>query len=235
MFGVRSDRFDHQVKPIGAVDLARYAVGHSGPDELGFCEVVESVNALCVEVLHQEHRARRVLRPREQEQVIGAEVEHEGGRPGAEDENALRPIGSAVEGFARRTPPTGYRTARRLIEAGGELLFRRIRVPASFTQAVAAQQEDFGVLHEPVGDSRRDGRVEQDVAPVVAVIWTQIFLCQDIVGNYPWQIKIVAVIAASIGVGRVSLKCRNEVSESIFLRDDLGRHAMPNCLALMRP
>lgn len=62
VFGVRPDRFDHEVEFIGAVDLARYAVGHAGPDELGFGEVMEPVNALRVEVLEQEHRARRVLR-----------------------------------------------------------------------------------------------------------------------------------------------------------------------------
>ena len=78
MSGVRPDRFEHEVEFVGAVDLARYAVGHIGPDELSFCEVVEPVNALRVVVLQQEHRARRVLRPREQEQMIGAEVEHEG-------------------------------------------------------------------------------------------------------------------------------------------------------------
>ena len=80
MLGVRPDRFDDEVEFIGAVDLARYVVGHSGPDELGFCKVMEPVNALRIEVLQQEHRARRVFRPREQEQVIGAEVEHEGNR-----------------------------------------------------------------------------------------------------------------------------------------------------------
>jgi len=78
MFGVRPDRFDHEVEFVGAIDLARYAVGHIGPDELGFGEVMEPVNTLRVEVPQQEHRARRVLRPREQEQVIGAEVEHGG-------------------------------------------------------------------------------------------------------------------------------------------------------------
>ena len=62
VFGVRPDRFDHEVEFIGAVDLARYAVGHVGPDELGFGEVMEPVNALRVEVPQQEHRARRVLR-----------------------------------------------------------------------------------------------------------------------------------------------------------------------------
>jgi hypothetical protein len=53
VFGVRPDRFNHEVEVIGAVDLARYAVGHSGPDELGFGEVMEPVNALRVEVLQR--------------------------------------------------------------------------------------------------------------------------------------------------------------------------------------
>ena len=76
MFGVRPGRFDHQVEFIGAVDLARYAVRLIRRDELGVGEVVQSINALGVAVLHQQHRTRTVFRPREQEQVIGAEVEH---------------------------------------------------------------------------------------------------------------------------------------------------------------
>ena len=76
MFGVRLDRFNDEVEFIGAIDLARYAVGHSGPDELGFCKVMNPVNALRIEVLHQEHRARRIFRPREEEEMIGAEIKH---------------------------------------------------------------------------------------------------------------------------------------------------------------
>ena len=76
MFGVRPDRFDHEAEFACAVDLARYAVGHMGPNELGFGEGIELVNALRVEVPQQEHCARRVIRPREQKQMIGAEVEH---------------------------------------------------------------------------------------------------------------------------------------------------------------
>ena len=76
MFGVRPDRFDHQVESTGAVDLARYAVRHVRRDEQGFGEVVQTIDALGVAVLHQKHRAGTVLRPREQEQMIGAEVEH---------------------------------------------------------------------------------------------------------------------------------------------------------------
>ncbi len=75
VFGVRPDRIDHELEFVGTVDLARCAIGHVGPDELGFSEVIEPVNA--VVVLQQEHRARTVFRPREQEQMIGAEVEHE--------------------------------------------------------------------------------------------------------------------------------------------------------------
>jgi hypothetical protein len=33
MFGVRPDRFNHEVELAGAVDLARYAVGRVGPGE----------------------------------------------------------------------------------------------------------------------------------------------------------------------------------------------------------
>ena len=63
MFGVRPDRFDHQVESIGAVDLARYAVRHVRRDELGFGEVVQTIDALGVAVRHQQHRARTVFRP----------------------------------------------------------------------------------------------------------------------------------------------------------------------------
>jgi hypothetical protein len=100
MFGVRPDRFDHEIEFVGAVDLARYAVGRIGPDEQGFGEVMEPVNALRVEVPQQEHRARRVLRPREQEQMIGAEVEHGEKQKRRDSQETLRPIGSAVEGLA---------------------------------------------------------------------------------------------------------------------------------------
>ena len=77
MLRVRFDGLDDQVEPTGAVDLARYAVRHVRRDEQGFGEVVQTIDALGVAVLHQEHRARTVFRPREQEQMIGAEVEHQ--------------------------------------------------------------------------------------------------------------------------------------------------------------
>jgi hypothetical protein len=76
MLGVEADRFDHEIEFVGAIDLARYAIGHSGPDELSLAEVIEPVNTLRVAILEQEHCAATIFRPREQEQMMGAEVEH---------------------------------------------------------------------------------------------------------------------------------------------------------------
>ena len=69
MFDVRPDRFDHEVEFVGAIDLARYVVGHIGPYEQGFSKVEEPVNALRVEIPQQEHRARWELRRREHEHL----------------------------------------------------------------------------------------------------------------------------------------------------------------------
>ena len=77
-FRVQADRFDDEIELVGAVDLARYAVGHVGPDGLGFGKVVEPVNPLRIAVLHEEHGIRRIFRPRDQNEMIGAEVEHAG-------------------------------------------------------------------------------------------------------------------------------------------------------------
>ncbi|MBC7924454.1 MAG: hypothetical protein H7039_02250 [Bryobacteraceae bacterium] len=97
MSGVRPDRFDHEVEFVGAVDLARYSVGHIGLDEQGFGKVMKSVNALRVEVPQQVHHARRILRPREQEQMIGAEVEH-GRNQKRRAGKALRPLAAPLRG-----------------------------------------------------------------------------------------------------------------------------------------
>lgn len=43
---------------------------------------------------------------------------------------------------------------------------RRIGVLIQFAKTIAAQQEDLGVLHQPVGDRSGDGRIEEDVATV---------------------------------------------------------------------
>jgi len=58
VLGARPDRFDHQVEFTGAVDVAGITMRLIRRDELGCVEVVQSMNALGVAVLHQEHRAR---------------------------------------------------------------------------------------------------------------------------------------------------------------------------------
>ena len=72
MAGVRPDRFDHQVEFIGAANHARSEVRLVRRDELGFGEVVQTMNALGVAVLHQECRARPIFRPRELDQLAHA-------------------------------------------------------------------------------------------------------------------------------------------------------------------
>jgi hypothetical protein len=58
VLGVEADRGDHKVKFVGALDIHRYAVGHSGLDELGVSEVEKPVNALRVAALQQERCVR---------------------------------------------------------------------------------------------------------------------------------------------------------------------------------
>ena len=100
MFRVQADRFDDEIELIGAVDLARYAVGHVGPDELGFGEVIEPVNPLRIAVPHEEHGIRRIFRPRDQEEMIGAEVEHGREQKEREGELPLRLVSAVVGGVS---------------------------------------------------------------------------------------------------------------------------------------
>ena len=79
---------------------------------------------------------------------------------GAEGGKALHPLAAPLRGSPGGLLRAGYRTVRRLIGAGVELLFRRSGVLVGFAQAVAAQQEYFGVLHQPVGDGGSDGRIK---------------------------------------------------------------------------
>jgi hypothetical protein len=43
---------------------------------MGFCEVIQAVDPVGGVILHEEHDTGSVFCPREQEQMIGAEVEH---------------------------------------------------------------------------------------------------------------------------------------------------------------
>ena len=72
MLGVRPGRFDYQVEFTGAVDVARIAVRLIRRDVVGFGQVVQTINALGIAALHQEHRARPKARPRELDQLAQA-------------------------------------------------------------------------------------------------------------------------------------------------------------------
>jgi hypothetical protein len=76
VFGVRLDGLDHEIEFVGAVDLTRHAVIFSWRDDTGFGEVLQSVNASGRIVFHDEHNTAAVFRPREQNEMIGAEVDH---------------------------------------------------------------------------------------------------------------------------------------------------------------
>jgi hypothetical protein len=76
VFAVQLDRLDNQVNGIHTVDLARHAVGMTWDGAEAFGEVEQSIYAPSVAIEHEQQRTRAIFRPREQEQVIGAEVKH---------------------------------------------------------------------------------------------------------------------------------------------------------------
>jgi hypothetical protein len=79
VFGFEPDRFDHQVKLIGAVDFARHTVGLARHEAVGFAEVTQPIDILSVAVERQEHVTRPVLLPRKQ-CAIGAHQNKNAGR-----------------------------------------------------------------------------------------------------------------------------------------------------------
>ena len=76
MLRVRLDGFDYQVELVGAIDFPGHAPVLVRRDDLGFAKVVQPIDAVSRIIFHDEHNAGTVLRPREQEQMVGAEVEH---------------------------------------------------------------------------------------------------------------------------------------------------------------
>jgi hypothetical protein len=96
---VRLDRLDNEIEFIGAVDLSGHAVVLAWRDGLGFGEVVQPINPSRRVISPDEHNTRAAFRPREQEEMIGAEVEHRGKEPGAGAGMAPASMGSAVEGL----------------------------------------------------------------------------------------------------------------------------------------
>ena len=104
MFRVRLDGLDDQVEFVGAVDLSRYAVIAVWRDLLGFSEVVKAIDPVRGVIFHKEHDAGAVFRPRDQGEMIGAEVKHELGGEGRKP----GPTGSAVKGLPGGLLRSGY-------------------------------------------------------------------------------------------------------------------------------
>ena len=100
MPGVQLDGLDHQIEFVGAVDFPRNAIVLARSGRLGLGEVVEPINAACRVIPHEQNGTGAIFHPRKEEQMIGAEVEHEqerrNDRAGAV---APAPIVSAVEGL----------------------------------------------------------------------------------------------------------------------------------------
>ena len=76
MLGIQLDGLDHQVEFVGAVDLPRNAIILARCGRLGFAEVMEPIHTAYRVISHEQDGTGAIFHPREQEQVIGAEVEH---------------------------------------------------------------------------------------------------------------------------------------------------------------
>jgi hypothetical protein len=97
---VRFDGLDHEIEFVGSVDLSRDAVVLAWRHGLGFAEVVQPVNPSGRVISHREYNTRTAFRAREQEQMIGAEVEHRGKenqRAGAE--RLPLPLAAPLRGY----------------------------------------------------------------------------------------------------------------------------------------
>jgi hypothetical protein len=104
MFRVQLDGLDEQVKLVGAIDFAGYAVIVMRRYPLGFGEVMEPINPMRGVISHDKHDARGVFRPGYQSEMIGAEVKHEVEGRGRRD----GPTRSAVEGLPGGFLRAGY-------------------------------------------------------------------------------------------------------------------------------
>src|SRR5205814_2172701 len=109
VFVVRSDGFDHEIEFAGgAVDFPEDAVVLAWPDGLGFCEVIEPVNPSRRVIFHDEHNTASAFFPREQNEAIGADVEHEKRKQDLEaGAEAPAPHGQLRCGVSRPAPRRG--------------------------------------------------------------------------------------------------------------------------------
>jgi hypothetical protein len=67
---------DDQIQFVGAVDLPKHAVILARRENVGFAEVMQPVNTARRVISQDQHGTGAVFGPREQKQMIGAEVEH---------------------------------------------------------------------------------------------------------------------------------------------------------------
>jgi hypothetical protein len=106
VFRIRLDGLDDQVKFVGAVDLAGYAVIAMWRDLLGSGEVMQAINPACGVISHDKHDTGAVFRPGYESEMIGAEVEHRYGAVRAGRKTG--PTSSAVEGLPGGLLRPGY-------------------------------------------------------------------------------------------------------------------------------
>ncbi len=80
------------VRRLKTVDLRRNAIVLARCGRLGFGEIMQPINAASRVIPHEQDDAGAIFRPGEQEQVIGAEVEHreKDPRAGAEAPEPIR-------------------------------------------------------------------------------------------------------------------------------------------------
>ena len=137
VLSVQLDRLDDQVKSVHAVDFARHTVSSIRAEAETFGEVQQAIHTAGVGVEHEKHRARGVFGSRDQEQMIGAEVEHRK-KQRRSGSGAPAPIGSAVVGLAGGLLRAGYQSQRGawsgpVYSAGGSgflLALRRLSPPS---------------------------------------------------------------------------------------------------------
>src|SRR5712692_6775920 len=110
---VRSDGLDDEIEFVGAVDFPGDAVIFAWREDAGFGEVVEPVDPSRRVIFHDEHSTSFAFRPREQDEMIGAEVEH--GWTGGREQKLPRPTGSSVVGLAARLPGAGYQDRKSVV------------------------------------------------------------------------------------------------------------------------
>jgi len=76
-----------------------------------------------------------------------------------------RPWSAPLRGYPADSSGPGYRHSAALARSQRKPLGWRSR-SFGLTEAIATEQEDLGVLDEPLGDRRGDGGVEENVTPV---------------------------------------------------------------------